>query len=269
MPHASTFVRSAASTTIALRARDAQNDQVPFLPELRAGGLDAVLKTLVAGITSRLGCAASNENIDEARVGRPGNVRRHRSHPRRADPDSDILALVDRGDIHGAVRRLIQRHGPGVRRYCCEALHDAALADDVYQQVFIEAFRDLPRFERRATLRFWLRMIARHRVLDAAKKRRSARNYFADGGSAADAFDLGPSVAECLDQARLRAALVASVDELPAAARAALLLHYEEGLTFAEIAKNSRERSGTLCARVARALPMLRRRIEARLGCPP
>jgi RNA polymerase sigma-70 factor (ECF subfamily) len=164
---------------------------------------------------------------------------------------------------------LIQRHGPGVRRYCCEALHDAALADDVYQQVFIEVFRDLPRFERRATLRFWLRAIARHRVLDAAKKRRSARNYFTDGGCVADASDLGPSVAECLDDARVRAALLASVAELPAASRAALLLHYEQGLSFAEIARNCRERSGTLCARVARALPMLRRRIEARLGCQP
>jgi RNA polymerase sigma-70 factor, ECF subfamily len=269
MPHASTFVRSDASTTIALRARDARNDQVPILPELRGGELDTVLKAVAAGLTSRLGRAASNENIDEARVGRAGNVRRHCSHPRRADPDSDILALVDRGDTHGAIHRLIQRHGPGVRRYCCEALHDAALADDVYQQVFIEAFRDLPRFERRATVRFWLRAIARHRVLDAAKKRRSARNYFADGGSVADAFDLGPSVPERLDEARLHAALLASVDELPAAARAALLLHYEQGLTFAELAKNCRERSGTLCARVARALPMLRRRIEARLGCQP
>jgi RNA polymerase sigma-70 factor (ECF subfamily) len=268
MPYASTFVRSAGSKTIALRARDAQNDQVPILFEPRIG-LDTVLKAVAAGVTSGLGRSACNENIDEARVGRAGNGRRHHNHPRRADPDSDILALVDRGDVHGAVRRLIQRHGPGVRRYCCEALRDAALADDVYQQVFIEAFRDLPRFERRATVRFWLRMIARHRVLDAAKKRRSARNYFAEGGPVADPSDHAPSVAECLDEARLRAALLASVDELPAAARAALLLHYEHGLTFAEIAKNCRERSGTLCARVARALPMLRRRIEARLGCPP
>ena len=32
------------------------------------------------------------------------------------------------------------------------------------------------------------------------------------------------------------------------------------------MALNIRERAGTLCARVARALPLLRRRIEARLA---
>src|SRR5262249_11547038 len=89
-----------------------------------------------------------------------------------ADPDSDVLGLVANGDMKGALRRLMQRHGTSVYRYCREALRDRALAEDVQQQVFVSAFRDLPKFSGRSTVRTWLFAIARHRVLDAAKSRR-------------------------------------------------------------------------------------------------
>ena len=115
-------------------------------------------------------------------------------------------------------------------------------------------------------MKVWLLAIARHRVLDAAKKRRSARNYFAEGAAVPDAADAAPTPAQSVDDARLLEALLASVDELPDCTRMAVLLHYEHGLTFADIARLGRERPGTVCARVARALPLLRRRIEARLA---
>ena len=268
MPFAATFVRSAGSTTIAFCVGGARNDQVLVRREPPVERPDAVLRAVSDNLASRLWRAPRNDNAGA--VGRAGDARRPHRRPRAADPDGDIIALIDRGDANGAIYRMVQRHGPTVRRFCCDALHDAALADDVYQQVFIEAFRDLSRFQRRASVKVWLFAITRHRVLDAVKKRRSARNYFADSIAAAgDAVDIAPSAAECLDEARLHAALLASVDELPAAARSAVLAHYEQGLTFAEIARSCRERSGTLCARVARALPVLRRRIEARLGSPP
>src|SRR5262249_23650225 len=81
-----------------------------------------------------------------------------------------------------------------VYRYCRIALGDTVLADDVHQQVFIEAFRDLPGFAGRSTLRTWLFGIARHRVLDAAKRRRRARAHL-DITGGADLPDPRPSPA--------------------------------------------------------------------------
>jgi RNA polymerase sigma-70 factor (ECF subfamily) len=262
MPFASTFGRSAGAPIIPIDGRLARNDQVPLAGRCRAGRQDGVLDAVAEAVRNQLGNAATNDNA------RPdASVPRHRARARRSDPDGDIIALIDGGDEDGALRQLMARHGNTVWRYCRDELRDAALADDVKQQVFIEAFRDLRNFQRRATVKVWLLAIARHRVLDAAKKRRSARNYFAETGPAVpDAVDAAPTAEEALDEARLHTALLDSVDELPDGTRMALLLHYEHGLTFAEIARLCRERSGTLCARVARALPLLRRRIEARLG---
>ena len=76
--------------------------------------------------------------------------------PRADDPDRDVLDLVERGDVTTALRRLMQRYSTVVRRYCRDALRDAILADDVHQQVFMEVFRDLPRFAGRAPVRLWL-----------------------------------------------------------------------------------------------------------------
>jgi DNA-directed RNA polymerase specialized sigma24 family protein len=48
----------------------------------------------------------------------------------------------------------------------------------------------------------------------------------------------------------------------------AVLLRYEEGLSYEEIGRMSRERPPTVQARVARALPVLRRCLDERRAAP-
>lgn len=197
-----------------------------------------------------------------AKTGVPGDVR---ELPAGADPDSDVLRLVANQDMSGALGRLMQRHGTSVYRYCREALRDAALADDVQQQVFIAAFRDLPRFSGRSSVRTWLFAIARHRVLDAVKSRRRARSHV-DDDDPTDVPDPRPSPGEWLDDARLREALVGCLDRLPPHVVTALLLRFQQGFTFEDMAGVCHEKPGTLQAQVARALPKLRTCIERRTG---
>ena len=187
---------------------------------------------------------------------------------READPDRDVIAMVARSETRDALRCLMARHGAAVYRYCREALHDAALADDVHQQVFIEAFRDLPRFAGRSTVRTWLFGIARHRVLDAVKQRRRAQTHL-DDTQTADPPDPAPSPEQWLDDARLHDALRAAVAELDERIRSTLLLRYQQGLSFEEMAQTTGENPGTLQARVARALRRLRERIEHSMGHAP
>jgi RNA polymerase sigma factor (sigma-70 family) len=186
--------------------------------------------------------------------------------PRDDDPDRDILLLVPRtpnADLSAALRLLMRRHGIAVYRFCREELHDATLADDVHQQIFIEAHRDLARFGGRSTLRTWLFGIARHRVLDAAKSRRRAAAHIEEDDTA-DAPDPSPPPDDQLDEARLHHALVSCLAGLGAHVRTALLLRYQQGFTFDEMGQACDEKPGTLQARVMRALPILRTCIESR-----
>lgn len=184
------------------------------------------------------------------------------------DPDADVLDRADRDDLTGALRMLMQRHGVTVYRFCREALRDETLADDVHQQVFIEAHRDLKRFARRSTLRTWLFAIARHRVLDAAKARGRAQKHV-EHDDGADVADAAPTAGERIDDARLVAALAECVGALPYEIRESVLLRYQQGFSYEEMAGMCNEKAGTLQARVTRALARLRACIEERTGGSP
>jgi RNA polymerase sigma-70 factor, ECF subfamily len=190
------------------------------------------------------------------------------------DPDRDVVALIQRAtaepdrrdrDLRAALHMLLQRHGTAVYRFCRQQLHERTLAEDLHQQIFIEVFRDLATFAGRSTIRTWLFAIARHRVLDAAKSRRRAAAHVEEDDMA-DAPDPVPDPGQRLDDARLAQALIECVCELDEYTRTVVLLRYQQGFTFEEIAEICGERPGTLQARVTRALPLLRRCVEARTG---
>jgi RNA polymerase sigma-70 factor (ECF subfamily) len=180
--------------------------------------------------------------------------------------DADVLALIDRAEWRPALDTLMGRYGVAVYRFCRQMLRDDALVDDVHQQVFVQAYRDLPRFQQRSQLRTWLFGIARHRCLDAIKiqGRRDRRFPLDDEPGAGDAAP-GPSPLDILSLAELSGALETCLDELAPATKSAVLLRYREGLPFDQMAGMFGEKAGTLQARVARALPVLRRCLERRL----
>lgn len=183
------------------------------------------------------------------------------------DPDSDVLGLIAKGDMTGALRQLMDRHGEAVYRYCRTELRDDTLAEDVQQQVFINAYRSLGKFEGNSTLRTWLFSIARYRVLDAAKSRRRAAAHLGESAEdEAEVADPSPSAGELLDDDRIRDALKQCIERLAGSVRDALLLRYQQGFTFEDMAKICDEKPGTLQAKVSRALPRLRSCIERRTG---
>jgi RNA polymerase sigma-70 factor, ECF subfamily len=176
-----------------------------------------------------------------------------------------VLGFVANGDMTTALTLVMQRHGTAVYSYCREGLRDEALAEDVQQQVFVHAFRDLPKFRGRARLRTWLLAIAHHRMLDAVKSRSRAQAHLEDDDPAAVA-DPRPPASESIDEKRLHAALLHCLEELDGRQRSVLLLRYQQELTFEEMAYVCRKKPGTLQAQVNRALPRLKKCIEAQTG---
>jgi RNA polymerase sigma-70 factor (ECF subfamily) len=188
-------------------------------------------------------------------------------HNHASNPDHDVLRLVQRGDRRCALQLLMRRHGDDVYRYCRAALRDIHLADDVRQQVFLEAYRDLTQFSGRSSMRTWLLSIARHRILDAMKARRRAHARVSDAAleEVTDAPDPRPSAAESFDEMRLRHALVASLEGLSTDVRNAVLLRFQQGMSYEDMAEVCGESPATLHARVTRALPLLRKSIKSHI----
>ena len=89
---------------------------------------------------------------------------RNRAHAE-ASPERRLVARAVAGE-RGAFGQLYQRHVGRVYRYVAFRVHDMTLAEDLTQEIFINAYRALADLERPDRFGAWLMAIARNRVLN-------------------------------------------------------------------------------------------------------
>lgn len=90
-----------------------------------------------------------------------------------AEPDVRCVERTLRGEP-GAFGRLYQRHVEGVYNFVHFRVRDDRVAEDLTQDVFVNALRGLPQLRDPARFRPWLLRIAHHRVLNHWRARSGA-----------------------------------------------------------------------------------------------
>jgi RNA polymerase sigma-70 factor (ECF subfamily) len=84
--------------------------------------------------------------------------------------DAATVALARDGDSE-AFRVLVERHGRAVYRLAHRMTGSASDAEDVVQETFLKAYKQLGRFESRATFGTWLHRIAVNCAIDLIRAR--------------------------------------------------------------------------------------------------
>ena len=154
-------------------------------------------------------------------------------------------------------------YGKAILGYCVRMVHDEAMANDMLQQTFLQAYRDLDRFEGRASVRTWLISIAHNRCLDALKHNQRLKQRIEPNEQAMlEHIEPAATAGERLDRARLLARLEQCVRLLPDSMRATVLERYVTGCTYDELEQTLGASANTLQARVARALRRLKDCLE-------
>ena len=184
------------------------------------------------------------------------------------DPEHVALAALERGSPDEALAVLMRVYGSAVYRYCRQMVADDDLAQEVHQMTFIQAYEGLSRFGRRSSLRTWLFGIARHRCLDLLKMDRRRRGRFDPLDAAPDLPEPDPNVEDRLAERSRTRLLADCLRSLAPRARDTLLLRFQQGLSYPEIARLSDEKAPALQIRVTRALPLLRRCLEEKGVAP-
>ena len=179
------------------------------------------------------------------------------------DPEQKAREALARGDRDGALAILVQAYGSALYRFCRQMVADPDLAKDVHQSTFLQAFEGLEGFGGRFLFRAWLYRIARHRCLDALKIARRREKRFPRTGELPESPDPNAGADVSLGEKDRIAAVRRCLGELAPHIRAAVLLRFQEGISYEQMAGHLRERAPTLQARVARAMPVLRRCLEA------
>ena len=87
-------------------------------------------------------------------------------------PQTDAAAVaLARGGDSEAFRALVERHGRAVYRLAYRMTGSAQDAEDVVQETFLKAYRQLTRFESRANFGTWLHRIAVNCSIDLIRAR--------------------------------------------------------------------------------------------------
>jgi len=159
---------------------------------------------------------------------------------------------------------LYARHKGGVYRYVLRHSGNAGTADELFQDIWMNAIRVRTSYAPTAKFTTWLYTLARNRIVDLWRTNGQASLVSVDGdASVQDAINALPAAR--VDEPQVRAhnrelsmRLNASIAALPNAQRDAFLLQHEGGLSLAEIAALTGVGAETVKSRLRYAIARLR-----------
>ncbi len=186
------------------------------------------------------------------------------------DPDASLVAAARNGDVR-AFDALVYRYQSRLSQFVRARLDSAIDCDDVTQDVFVTAWRELPGFRGRSRFKTWLFGIALNHCADAWRKHQRLRTILGDMDSAHEDWgepdrttDPSGWTAALVERAELQQEL----SRLPEPERQVLELYYYAELNLPEIARLLDVNLSTLKYRFYQAHRHLRKSLE-RVESPP
>ena len=170
--------------------------------------------------------------------------------------DALLVERARKGDFD-AFEALYRRHSSPVFGLALRMLQNRADAEDLLQEIFLQAYDRLGTFEGRSAFGTWLYRLSVNRCLDHLRSRGAKEQSLNE--------PLSPVLPGKKDAGGLRGLeLERAIAELPPSSRAAFLLHDAMGYDHKEVGEILGVATGTSKSLVHRARTKLRERL-----CPP
>jgi RNA polymerase sigma-70 factor (ECF subfamily) len=142
--------------------------------------------------------------------------------------DAAAVAKAKGGDEE-AFRLLVDRHGRGVYRLAYRMTGRPEDAEDVVQETFVRAFRQLNRFEARANFGTWLYRIGFNCSIDYMRSRQRRESTVTDDTLERLSGSSAPTMDDLVFAGEVGAEVQKALQELSDQERAAFLMrHYHE-----------------------------------------
>ena len=181
--------------------------------------------------------------------------------------DLAVVARVRAGD-HDAFRFLVERHSRSVFRLAYRLTGHEQDAEDVVQETFLRAFRQIRRFESRSSFATWLYRITVNCAHDLLRQRPRADSRQSlndpDGAAAMQLVDASAAADPLrkLASRRIGERVRAAMHGLSEQERSAFVMRHFEGLSIDEIGRVLDVKTSAAKHSVFRAVQKLRRSLE-------
>jgi RNA polymerase sigma-70 factor (ECF subfamily) len=152
------------------------------------------------------------------------------------DDEKRWLQQARNGDEE-AFSRIVEAYQRPVYNLCYRMLGDRILAEDAAQETFLRAFKGLKRYDPQRRFVTWLLSIASHHCIDRLRRRKLRLVPLEELHSAPQVADAAPGPESALATAEQEQELRQSMLQLAGTDRAAIVLHYWHGLSYAEVAE--------------------------------
>jgi len=184
------------------------------------------------------------------------------------DSSPDYLQRLRSGE-EAAWGELHRDHYPRLWSSVQRILNNPTLAEDVVQETFIKAHREIRRFAGQSQLGTWLYRIAINQALDTVRKKQRTERWLSFLSPLADDENrpplpegqVQPMVRAGLENAELRESILQAMDELSMEHRAVVQLRLVDEMSLEETAQLLRCRPGTVNSRLHYACEHLRRKL--------
>jgi RNA polymerase sigma-70 factor, ECF subfamily len=178
-------------------------------------------------------------------------LRRRRVDGELSDEELHRAALAGSGE---AMAALYRKHGGLVYRFTLQMSRNAAVAEEITQEVFLALLTQIDRFDAgRGTLSTWLCGIARRQLWKYLERNDGAAAFDFDEEIAAELRCPNDGPAELLLRREAVAAVRAGMDELPPVLREVVILCALEEMSYEQAAHVLAVPVGTVRSRLHRA----------------
>jgi RNA polymerase sigma-70 factor (ECF subfamily) len=167
--------------------------------------------------------------------------------------DATLVARAREGDVR-AYEQLVRRYQGPMYRLAVRMLANVGDAEDVVQEVFLSAWRQLVQLQEDAAFVGWLYRTTTNRCLNVIRARRPRAEVELDEHESSGSAGRPERAAETSAQL---AALVSALDQLTGEQRACWLLCEVHGRSYDEIANTIGTTSTAVRGRIARARAQL------------
>lgn len=179
-----------------------------------------------------------------------------------------LLGRARAGDIE-AFSDLFERYRPALFGRCMRVLRDRALSEDIVQDTFLRAFRNLDAFDPSRPMWPWLATIAHRLALNAVRDRRHTDALGDDSSDEIRTTSSEPArdlTVEAVSSNETAERLKKALRRLPDRQSRVLLLHALEGWSHSDIAAAERTSISSVKSTIYRARIALRKMIESGLA---
>lgn len=173
--------------------------------------------------------------------------------------DELAISRARRGD-QDVFRSLVERHSCAVFRLAYRMTGNTSDAEDMVQETFLRAWKQIGRFDGRASFGTWLHRICANCTLDHIRARKAKTEKNTELGPNLTHGD--PSPERLAQSNEITALLLPALDRLTEMERAAFVMRHYEGMAIVEIARVLGVEMGAAKHSVFRAVQKLRRALE-------